>query len=379
MPIDYATLRFIWWFLLGILLIGFAILDGFDLGVAMLMPVVSRNEGERRVLINTIGPTWEGNQVWFILGGGAIFAAWPLLYAVSFSGFYIAMFVALCGFILRPVSIKYRSKVTDPRWRLTWDSLFTLSGFIPALILGVAVGNVLKGVPFHFDQDLRAFYTGHFWELLNPFALFCGLVSVVMLLQHGALFLATKTEDVIQRRARCTAKIAAVLLMTLFILGGLWVHKGMEGFVLDSTLNPAGPSNPMHKTVITQLGAWTLNFQTWPWLLLIPATGVVGAALSFLLASRGQSKLAFMASGASLFGVIATVGVSMFPILLPSSSDPNQSLTVWDASSSHLTLFVMLVCAVVLLPIVFAYTTWVYRVLRGKVTLDSLLRQDESY
>lgn len=186
MPLDYETLRVIWWLLLGILLIGFAVMDGFDLGVAMWLPWLAKTDIERRILINSIGATWEGNQVWFILGGGAIFAAWPALYALSFSGFYFAMLLVLLALILRPVGFKYRSKLADPRWRSFWDYALFVGGFVPALIFGVAIGNVLQGVPFHFDEYLRPFYTGSFLDLLNPFALLCGLLSVLMLAMHGA-------------------------------------------------------------------------------------------------------------------------------------------------------------------------------------------------
>ncbi len=187
--ISYETLRLIWWLLIGILLVGFAITDGFDLGTGILLPFAGKTDLERRVIINSIGPVWEGNQVWLILGGGAIFAAWPQLYAVSFSGFYLAMFVILVALIVRPVAFKFRSKREDPRWRARWDAALFVGGFVPALICGVAIGNVLQGVPFRFSPDMHIFYDGTFFALLNPFALLCGLVSVAMLVMHGATWL----------------------------------------------------------------------------------------------------------------------------------------------------------------------------------------------
>src|SRR5579863_5185627 len=165
---SYEILRLIWWALLGVLLIGFAIMDGFDLGAAILLPFVGRTDAERRVAINTVGPVWEGNQVWLILGGGAIFAAWPPLYAVAFSGFYLAMFLVLCALILRPAGFKYRSKVSNPAWRRVWDWALFVGGLVPALIFGVAFGNVLRGVPFRFDDTLRMTYEGTLFGLLNP-------------------------------------------------------------------------------------------------------------------------------------------------------------------------------------------------------------------
>src|SRR5215467_1833144 len=187
-PLDYETLRIIWWALLGILLIGFAIADGFDLGTAILQPFIARTDIERRVLINSVGPVWEGNQVWFILAGGASFAAWPPLYAAAFSGFYLAMFVVLFALILRPVAFKFRGKLDNPAWRTIWDWALFIGGLVPAPIFGVAFGNVLQGVPFRLDDDLRAIYSGGFIDLLNPFALLCGLVSIAMLTTHGAVY-----------------------------------------------------------------------------------------------------------------------------------------------------------------------------------------------
>src|SRR5450755_3004944 len=177
MPIDYDILRLIWWALLGILLIGFAILDGYDLGTAMLLPFVARTDGERRQVRETIEPTWEGHQVWFILAGGAAFAAWPSLYAVSFSGFYVAMLLVLMALIVRPVSFNFRDKIEDSRWRSSWDWTLAVGGFVPSLVFGVAFGNLLLGVPFGFDADLRPAYTGTFFDLLNPFSLLAGVLS----------------------------------------------------------------------------------------------------------------------------------------------------------------------------------------------------------
>ena len=201
-PLDYETMRLIWWLLLGVLLIGFAIMDGFDLGVGTLLPFAARTDDERRLLINLIGPTWEGNQVWLILGGGAIFAAWPALYAVSFSGFYLAMIAILLALILRPVGFKFRSKVENTTWRSCWDWALFIGGFVPALIFGVAVGNVLLGVPFRFDNAMRIYYDGNFFGLLTPFALLCGLVSLSMLVAHGAAVIVARVPGAVGERAR---------------------------------------------------------------------------------------------------------------------------------------------------------------------------------
>lgn len=377
--LDYELLRIIWWVLLGVLLIGFAVTDGFDLGVGILLPWVARKDAERRVTLNTVGPVWEGNQGWIILGAGAIFAAWPIIYAVSFSGFYLAMFLALTGFILRPVGFKYRSKIQDPRWRQVWDIALFLGGFIPALIFGVAIGNVLQGVPFHFNENLRDFYTGSFFGLLNPFALVCGLVSVMMLTMHGGLFLAVKTEGIIRERAITSSRIAAVMTIALFAIAGVWIAYGIDGYEVTKAINMAGPSNPLHKPIVKELGAWISNYEHYRWTLLAPICGFIGAIVAFVFARIGHGKIAFFFSGLSIFGIISTVGVSMFPVILPSSSNPSASLLVWDASSSQLTLFVMLIATVIFLPIILFYTTWVYRVMRGKVTVDTVRADSQSY
>ncbi|MFK0383778.1 cytochrome d ubiquinol oxidase subunit II [Agrobacterium sp. NPDC090273] len=375
--IDYEILRLIWWLLLGVLLIGFAVTGGFDLGAGALLPFVAKTDIERRVVINSIGPTWEGNQVWLILGGGAIFAAWPPLYAVSFSGFYLAMFATLFALILRPVGFKYRSKRESVVWRTSWDWALFVGGFVPALIFGVAVGNVLQGVPFHFDDDLRIFYDGTtLFELLNPYAILCGLVSVAMLLMHGAAWLMLKTDGVIAERARAFGKVAALATTVVFALGGIFLWLGVDGYRFTSEIATGGPSNPLGKTVEVASGIWFQNYTTYPWMMIAPALGLGLPLIAFVFIRMRKAVMALLASSLAIFGIISTVGLSMFPFILPSSVDPKSSLTVWDASSSHLTLFIMLVVAVIFVPMIVAYTTWVYHVLWGKVDEKSI--RDES-
>ncbi|WP_295840908.1 cytochrome d ubiquinol oxidase subunit II [uncultured Xanthomonas sp.] len=378
--LDYTTLRVIWWLLLGILLIGFAVMDGFDLGVGALLPFVAKTDAERRLVVNTIGPVWEGNQVWLILGGGAIFAAFPPLYAVSFSGFYLAMFVILFALILRPVGFKFRGKLPGQRWRNGWDWALFVGGFIPALIMGVAVGNVLLGVPFHFDDTLRVFYTGSFFGLLMPFALLAGLLSVSMLVAHGAAMLVLKTDGPVAERAARYGSIAALAACALFAGAGVWVATGLPGYAVTSQVVTDGATNPLLKTaVLGEVGGWMHNYQRMPLTALAPAAGLLGLLLSAVLLRKRRGGLAFIASGAAIAGIILTVGFAIFPFLLPSSSQPGSSLTVWDASSSHLTLWIMLLATVVFLPIILGYTTWVYRVLKGKVTAASLDDNPNAY
>ncbi|MBX4936264.1 cytochrome d ubiquinol oxidase subunit II [Rhizobium binae] len=370
--IDYETLRVIWWLLLGLLLIAFAATGGFDLGVGTLLPFVARTDTERRVAINTIGATWEGNQVWLILGGGAIFAAWPPLYAVSFSGFYLAMFAILLALILRPVGFKYRSKRDSARWRNGWDWALFIGGFVPALIFGVAVGNVLQGVPFRFADDMRIFYEGSFFALLNPYALLCGLLSVAMLTMHGAAWLVLKASGPVAERARSYGGIAALAAIVLFALGGLFLWIGVGGYRITSDISPIGPSNPLLKTVAIKNGAWLANYNAHPWMIVAPLLGFAGAALASLSMWARREVMTLVFSKVAISGIISTVGLAMFPFILPSSLDPRSSLTVWDASSSHMTLFIMLVVTVIFLPIIVAYTAWVYKVLWGKVDEKSV-------
>ncbi|MGB9154759.1 MAG: cytochrome d ubiquinol oxidase subunit II [Alphaproteobacteria bacterium] len=374
---DYENLRLIWWALLGVLLIGFAVMDGFDFGTGALLPFLGKNDDERRVMINTVGPVWEGNQVWLILGAGAVFAAWPYIYAVAFSGFYLAMFLVLCTLILRPVSIKFRSKMPNAGWRSFWDWCLFISGVVPPVIFGVAVGNALQGVPFTFDDTMRMTYSGSLLGLLNPFALLAGLVSLSMIVTQGAVWLAIKTDSDVQRRATKTALVSCLVTLALFSVAGVWIAHGIDGYRFTSVISPNGPSNPLLKTVVRESGLWLSNYSLWPITLIAPGLAFLGTLIVFLTAAR-RPLLAFIGNSLTIAGIIATAGVSMFPFLLPSSLDPNASLTVWDASSSQSTLLLMTIVTAVFMPIILAYTSWVYSVLRGKVTTAYIREQGGS-
>lgn len=379
-PIDYETLRLIWWLLMGVLLIGFTLTDGFDLGTAALLPFVAKTDAERRMVINAIGATWEGNQVWFILGGGAIFAAWPFVYAVSFSGFYLAMFLVLTALILRPVGFKYRSKKPDAAWRSRWDWALFIGGFVPALVFGVAVGNVLTGIPFRLDSDLRSFYEGSLLGLFHPFSLVAGLLSVAMIVLHGASWLAIKIErGAVHDRARAFGQVAAGASILLFALGGVMIATMGYGFRLTHGADPLGPSNPLLSGTVAAPGAWLDNYGRYPWMLIAPVLGFVGPLLAWIGIRKGREALAFGGSSLGAVGIIATVGLSMFPFILPSSIDPASSLTVWNASSSQVTLFIMLAVTAVFLPIVLVYTAWVYKVLFGRITLRDVDTNPDYY
>ncbi|WP_018075501.1 cytochrome d ubiquinol oxidase subunit II [Novosphingobium nitrogenifigens] len=380
MPLDYETLRLIWWVLLGVLLIGFALTDGYDLGVAALLPFVGRTDEERRLAINAVAPHWEGHQVWLILGGGAIFAAWPFVYAISFSGFYLAIFLVLASLILRPVAFKYRSKHTDAAWRNRWDWALFVGGLVPALVFGVAVGNAIEGAPFRLDSDLRMTYEGSLLGLFTPFTLVAGLLSVAMLALHGAGFLAVKIEEgPVLARARGIARVAALASIVLFILGGVMVAKGHMGMRLTGVVDTSGPSNPLMSASVSAPGAWLDNYGAHPWMWIAPVLGIAGSLMALAGISGRRGWLNFAGTSIATTGIISTVGLSMFPYILPSTIDPRSSLTVWNASSSHVTLFIMLVVTIIFLPIVLGYTAWVIKALSGRLTIKDVRTSPDFY
>jgi cytochrome d ubiquinol oxidase subunit II len=377
--LDYATLRVVWWLIIGVLLIGFAITDGFDLGLGASFTFLGRTDAERRALLSSVEPVWEGNQVWFVLGGGAAFAAWPLLYAASFSGLYLAMFLLLVALILRPVGFAYRDKLTAARWRAAWDVALTLGGAVPALLFGVAFTNLFLGLPFHFDGMQRSVMTGGFFNLLHPFALLGGVISLSMLVLHGNAYAAMKVGEPMAARARLIGRIASMVFLIAFAGAGLWAATTLGGYQITSVLDHAGPSDPMHKTVAITAGAWLNNFHTWPWMWAAPVCAILGAVIAHALLHLGRGGGAFMASVLVQTGAILTGGFALFPFLLPSSTHPNQSLTVWDASSSAKTLLIMLGAMSVFLPLIILYTGWVFRVLRGRVTLENMHDHEGGY
>jgi cytochrome bd ubiquinol oxidase subunit II len=374
---DYATLKIIWWLLVGVLLVGFAIMDGHDMGVGSLLPFVGKSDLERRVVINTVGPHWDGNQVWFITGGGAIFAAWPLVYATAFSGFYWAMLVVLWALFFRPVGFDYRSKIGNPTWRSTWDWGLFVGGSVPPLIFGVAFGNLLLGVPFQFDDFLVSTYTGSFWQLLNPFALLAGVVGSAMITMHGGAYLAHRTEGAIQARAIKGAVGAALVMVAAFLAARLWLQS-IDGYRITSVVGQGAAPDPLAKTVVREAGAWMANYGRQPLLWLLPALSVSGAIVCAALLRARRTLGAFVASALALVGVIGTAGASMFPFIMPSSSMPAASLTIWDSVSSHMTLAIMFWATLIFMPLIIWYTSWAYRVMRGKVTPAYVRANDHS-
>ncbi len=379
MILDYETLKLVWWVLVGALLIGFAITDGMDMGVGNLLPVIGRTDAERRVMINTVGPHWDGNQVWLITAGGAIFAAWPMVYAAAFSGFYFAMLLVLFALFFRPVGFDYRSKFESTRWRSMWDWGLFIGGFVPSLVFGVAFGNLLQGVPFHLDEFMRPYYTGSFWALLNPFALLCGLVSVAMLTMHGAIWLQMRTSGELAERSATWVRYTGLATIALFALAGIWLAFGIDGYRITAQPPLDSMPNPVAKTVELAAGAWFDNYRAHPFTLVFPLLGFVGAWLTITLSKAGRPGLGYLTSALTLVGIIMTAGAAMFPFIMPSSSNPASSLTVWDATSSPLTLTVMFWAVVIFLPIVIAYTLWNYHKMWGKVTVEEIQERFSAY
>ncbi|SMY32802.1 Cytochrome bd-I ubiquinol oxidase subunit 2 [Photobacterium malacitanum] len=363
---DYESLRVIWWVLIGVLCIGFAITDGFDMGVGMLSPIIGKTDNERRVMINSIAPHWDGNQVWLITAGGALFAAWPLVYATVFSGFYVAMIITLASLWLRPLGFDYRSKLTDTKWRDLWDKAIFVGSFIPPVIFGVAFGNLMQGVPFEVNEFMITSYKGSFFGLLNPFALLCGVVSLLMIITQGAAFLQLKTTDAIHARARNVAVISSLLMVVVFIIAG-FVAQGINGYVMTSAVLANAASDPLTKEVVRQVGALFINYNNYPVLWIAPILAVAMPILTALCSRADRGGFAFLFSSLTVVGVVLTFGFATFPFIMPSSLDPNVSLTLWDSTSSEYTLHIMTLVAFVMVPVILAYTAWCYYKMFGRL------------
>lgn len=380
--LDYEILKFIWWALVGTLLIGFSITGGMDMGACNLLPFVAKNDKERRVVVNIVGPHWDGNQVWFITAGGAIFAAWPMVYAAAFSGFYMAMMLVLFALFLRPVGFDYRSKLENERWRTAWDWGLFVGGAVPSIIFGVAFGNLLQGVPFYLDEFLRSHYEGSLFAallpLLNPFALLCGVVSFAMFTTHGGLWLQLRSEDIIASRAKLAVLIFGLITVAGFCFGGVWVAYWIEGYRIVSLPDISGYPNPLGKEVERAVGAWLDVYSNYPVAIFAPVLGGAGMGLAVVFSMLNKPGLGYLATSLGMAGIISTAGLSMFPFVMPSSTVPGSSLTLWDACSSHLTLGIMFWVVVFFLPLVLLYTLWCYARMWGKVRVEDIERKTHS-
>ena len=374
--LDYETLKLVWWLLIGVLLIGFAVTDGFDMGAVSLLKLVGKTDNERRVVLNTLGPHWDGNQVWFVTAGGAIFAAWPVVYAVAFSGLYWALLLVLFALFFRPVGFEYRSKIEARRWRDNWDWLMTAGSAIPALVFGVAFGNLFLGLPFELDDYMRSQYYGSFWQLLNPFSLLCGIVSLSMLMMHGGAFLQMRTQAELRARVRLATMIASGVTGLCFMIAGWWL-SGMEGFLLAQMPDSGVLMTPLMKHVELVEGGWLNNYSLYPLTLLFPLAAVVSLFLTTGMSALNKSGWAFFFSSVAVACIICTAGFSLFPFIFPSSINPIHSLSVWDSVSSEKTLGVMFVVAIIFVPIILSYTLWGYYKMWGRLGTDFV--EDNKY
>jgi cytochrome d ubiquinol oxidase subunit II len=331
-------LETVWFVLIGVLLAGYTILDGFDLGAGMLHLFVARSDAERRQVINSVGPVWDGNEVWLLTGGGALFAAFPRVYATVFSGLYLALMLLLAALILRAVCLEFRSKLAGPGWRKAWDAIFAVSSFLPSLLFGVAVGNILRGLPLDQEQE----FAGSFAGLLNPFALVVGLMSVAMFLVQGAAWLNLKTEGTVRDRARAWAKGSWLAFVALWIVATIFSRVGLP-----------------------QLWRAFAHPVAWP----LPVVFVASAAGFRALIGSKRPGAAFLLSSVAIAALWGIAGLGLYPNLVPALAG-GESLTVTNACSSPLALRVMLVVALIGMPVVIGYTIFIYSRFKGPVKLD---------
>jgi cytochrome d ubiquinol oxidase subunit II len=339
--------QIIWFVLWGVLWAVYFMLDGFVLGAGMLHRYLGTTDGERRVIINTFGPVWDGNEVWLITAGGATFAAFPTTYALMFSYLYTALLLLLFALIVRGVCFEFRGKLESDRWKNAWDTAIMVSSFLPALLFGVAFGNIFRGLPMD-----GAGYHGTFLSLLNPFGLLTGVLFVLLFLVHGALYLSVKTTGELSRRAQGTANRFWPWLLAVAAL----------------FLVAAYPATRLYE-----------NYLAAPLLLAVPLLAVLSLIATRVFSAQGRALSAFAASCATVILVIATGVVGLFPNLIPSSIDPAHSLTIFNSSSSAYTLRIMTVVAFIFVPIVIAYKIWVYRVFRAPVTERDVMEDVQSY
>ena len=380
MIFEYATLKLIWWALIIVLLIGFTISCGMDLGVAVLLMVIGKTDADRRVIINAIGPTWDGNQVWFLVSAGAIFAGWPLLYAAVFSSLYFAFFLVLLMLILRPPGIDYRSKLPSKHWRQFWDICLFLSGVTPAFFFGLAFANIILGISFYYDDSLRPIITQSFSSLFRPITVLAGIASLSMLTVQGALFLQLKLDEKFSAYTKNIATYTGCIFILSFICTGLYVAFEANGFKLQDIADINSVLSPVKKIVLIEPKLWSYNYRyRCSNLVAVPIAVIASSCLALWASRYDKPGLAIFLNSFSLASVIVTIGITMFPFILPSSAMPSHSLTIWDACSSKLTLQWLFWIILIFLPIVLLYTTWVYRVMRGKVTEKISLHHPEAY
>jgi cytochrome d ubiquinol oxidase subunit II len=370
--LDVVTLKLVWWLIIAVLIMGFVLTDGFDLGALILLPWVGHTDDERRVVLNAVGATWEGNQTWLVTAAAATFAAWPLVFAVSFSGLYLAMLLALFALFLRPVGFDYRSKLPDPRWRAAWDWALFVGGLVPALMFGLLLGNLFVGLPFSVDDDYRSVYKGGFADLFHPFACLVALAAVALCVMHGGAYLQMRVQAGLGLRIRRATLGSAGALALLLIGCGGWLGTTLRG--LQTGVGEASILLPMilPAQIMEGPAAWAGNFSRTPALLALPGAALLAIAATTVFTRSGHYRLAFCGSASVVAATLLSAGIALFPFVLPSSVAPAASLTLWNASSSPRTLQIMLWVVLVFVPLILLYTGWVYRVLRGPITVEQI-------
>jgi cytochrome d ubiquinol oxidase subunit II len=379
MILDYATLKLCWFCLIAVLFVGFAITGGSDLGVCALLPMMGKTDNERRVVLNSIGPTWEGNQVWFITAVGAIFAAWPLVYAALFSSLYGLIFILLIPLILRPPGLDYRSKLKHTAWRKMWDFSLFFSGSLPILFFGIIIANLFLGISFYYDSDLLPHNRTLFLNLFNSYTLFLSLNTACLLLLQGTLFLQNKTTEILYHRAKKIAKIFSVIFLITFPIIWYWTVYIIPGFAIISIPASHTSITPLAKTCTQAIGLWQTHYQTTTLGYFIPLTVMLTVSLAWICSALNCAKLALFFNSTAIAATLATWGFTLFPFIVPSAILPNHSLTLWDAAASPRTLMWMLVVAIVFLPIILGYTLWAFRVMRGVITTNTMAKQPHAY
>ncbi|HEX7380882.1 MAG TPA: cytochrome d ubiquinol oxidase subunit II [Nevskiaceae bacterium] len=375
----YAALKIVWWLVLGGLFMAIGVMIGQDMGVGTSLRYLGRDDYERRAVLNMIGPHWDGNQVWFVLGGGSLFAAFPTVYATLFSGLYIVMLILLWAMIVRPLGFEYRGKMPSERWRRNWDLMLFISGFVPMLVFGTALGNAFIGFPFHFNDLMQSFYPNGFGfaSLFNPFAvIICGLMAVALALYQGGAMVNLRGEGVIAARARRMMAWAAIVAVVLFTVGGIWLSQ-MTGYAPSGAVDPSMAANPLASTASAGKGLWLANFFAHPALFIVPILVYGGLGFGSMFARSGHERLAWWSGALAWAATVGTVGAALFPMLAPSYVTPDQSLTVWNSTSSLRTLAWMLGFAVVFIPLIVLYTSWAFRVMGGKVSARDIRERDE--
>lgn len=330
----------VWFIAIALLWTGYLVLEGFDFGVGMLMPIVGKNNTERRVALNTIGPVWDGNEVWLLTAGGATFAAFPEWYATMFSGFYLPLLFILVALIVRAVAIEYRAKINDPAWRRRWDRAIIITAWVPSILWGVAFANLVRGVPL--DEDHQ--FIGNVFTLLSPFALLGGAVTLLLFLTHGSIFMSLKTDGIVRERAEALAKRFAPLSLVVAAVWAIWAQLAYSDAV-------------------------------WTWVPL--GVAAAGLALAWWFSLRGTFGMAFIANALAIVGAVVLIFGSMFPDVMPASNDPANSLTVTNASSTDYTLTVMSWMAGLLLPVIILYQGWTYWVFRKRISVHDIPAHNE--